>query len=143
MSTTDRPQEHAVEDISIDDDLLQLGGGPGAAPDPHWVWCLVRSENDPPRQVWIRYPVEEVPCDAMSVRAAHAPRAGDDGVIVRGETIVAAVRTTSAPSNLNSFLRHVGDVATERREIFRAIKRGLEARDHDAVIKYARALVGG
>jgi predicted DNA-binding transcriptional regulator AlpA len=82
MSTTDRPQPNAIEDISIDDELLQLGGEPCGTQDPHWVWCLVRAENDPPRQVWVRYPADEIPTTALRVRNARPPAHDDDGVLV-------------------------------------------------------------
>jgi hypothetical protein len=81
MSATDRP-DSAVEEISIDDKLLQLGGEPSGPPDPNWAWCLLRVENDPPRQIWVRYPVEEIPPSALCVRAARAPSPDDDGVVV-------------------------------------------------------------
>jgi hypothetical protein len=141
MSATDRP-ERAIEDISIDDKLLQLGGEPSGPPDPNWVWCLVRAENDPPRQVWVRYPAEEIPASALYVKSATPPVENESGVLVREKSSAGGSRTPSVQGDIKSFLRHVGEIADGRRAILHALKKSLDEHDHEAVLRHAKALVG-
>jgi hypothetical protein len=141
MKASDRP-ESAVEDISIDDKLLQLGGEPSGPPDPNWAWCLLRVENDPPRQIWVRYPVEEIPASALYVRSAAAPNENDSGVVVRERSVAVASRTPSVQGDIKPFLRHVGEIAHERRAILHALKKSLDEQDLESVVRHAQALVG-
>jgi len=77
-----------VEDFVFDDDAPPsfASANDNGEEGPQWVWVLVRVDRDPSnraphRKVWIRFAAEQAP-SGLHVRAARAPRDGEDGVLI-------------------------------------------------------------
>lgn len=140
--STPPESESVVEDFTFDDAPRTLGAANDNGQDgPAWVWVLIRQSGN--QRVFVRFAAEAAP-PGFYVKAANPPKDGDDGVVVLPRRCIppAASSVGSSPA-LVPFLKHVSAVAAVRAEALRAIARGFDQNDIDAVIKYARALVGG
>lgn len=132
-----------VEDFSFDEDAPRTfaPANDNGQEGPQWVWVLVRQSGA--QKVFVRYEAETAPT-GFHTQAANPPKDGDEGVVVLPRHRKSgASSSVGSPPRLVPFLNHVRAVAAARAEALRAIARGLEQNDHDAVIKHARALVGG